>query len=323
MHGSQCGFCTPGFVMALFALYHAPTRAPVDRDEVNDWIAGNLCRCTGYRPIVDAALAACAAAADDRFRRGSRRRAAQLAALHDERRRLRRHRASASSPRPPRIDGARRRSTCSIRTRRSSPARPTSGCGSPSSCATCRRSSSSAASRGLDRSRTRRDAISFGAAVTLRRRAMPYLAAIDPRSRRTAAPLRRQAGAQRRHGRRQHRQRLADRRHAAGADRARRDAACCSAASERARCRWRISSSTTASRTARPGEFVRVRARAEVRRRRALPLLQDLQALRPGHLRRHGRVQLRLDGDAHRRARASPSAAWRRTPKRARAPRRR
>ncbi|MEX2009047.1 MAG: 2Fe-2S iron-sulfur cluster-binding protein, partial [Dongiaceae bacterium] len=46
-HASQCGFCTPGFVMALFALYHAG-EAP-DRSRVNDWLAGNLCRCTGYR----------------------------------------------------------------------------------------------------------------------------------------------------------------------------------------------------------------------------------------------------------------------------------
>jgi xanthine dehydrogenase small subunit len=56
-HGSQCGFCTPGFIMALFTLYHqrrAPTRA-----EIVDHIAGNLCRCTGYRPIVDAASDVC------------------------------------------------------------------------------------------------------------------------------------------------------------------------------------------------------------------------------------------------------------------------
>ncbi|MBS0555832.1 MAG: xanthine dehydrogenase small subunit [Proteobacteria bacterium] len=54
-HGSQCGFCTPGFVMSLFAMYlteQRPTRA-----RVNDVLSGNLCRCTGYRPIVDAALA--------------------------------------------------------------------------------------------------------------------------------------------------------------------------------------------------------------------------------------------------------------------------
>ncbi len=56
-HGSQCGFCTPGFVMSLFTLYHAGG-AP-DRRQVADHLAGNLCRCTGYRPIVDAALDAC------------------------------------------------------------------------------------------------------------------------------------------------------------------------------------------------------------------------------------------------------------------------
>ena len=52
-HGSQCGFCTPGFVMSLFALYKS-AQTP-SRQEINDAIAGNLCRCTGYRPIVDAA----------------------------------------------------------------------------------------------------------------------------------------------------------------------------------------------------------------------------------------------------------------------------
>ncbi|WP_205599688.1 xanthine dehydrogenase small subunit [Arhodomonas sp. KWT] len=54
-HGSQCGFCTPGFVMSLFALYLEGGRP--DRQRINDTLAGNLCRCTGYRPIVDAALA--------------------------------------------------------------------------------------------------------------------------------------------------------------------------------------------------------------------------------------------------------------------------
>jgi xanthine dehydrogenase small subunit len=53
-HASQCGFCTPGFVMSLFALYlekPAPTRG-----EVLDALSGNLCRCTGYRPIIEAGL---------------------------------------------------------------------------------------------------------------------------------------------------------------------------------------------------------------------------------------------------------------------------
>src|SRR5947207_3902417 len=51
-HGSQCGFCTPGFVMSLFALYKSAHRP--SRRDINDALAGNLCRCTGYRPIVDA-----------------------------------------------------------------------------------------------------------------------------------------------------------------------------------------------------------------------------------------------------------------------------
>jgi xanthine dehydrogenase small subunit len=54
-HGSQCGFCTPGFVMSLFALYHSD--APPNRESVLTALSGNLCRCTGYRPIIDAGLA--------------------------------------------------------------------------------------------------------------------------------------------------------------------------------------------------------------------------------------------------------------------------
>jgi xanthine dehydrogenase small subunit len=51
-HASQCGFCTPGFVMSLFALYLGAT-APA-REAVVDALSGNLCRCTGYRPIIEA-----------------------------------------------------------------------------------------------------------------------------------------------------------------------------------------------------------------------------------------------------------------------------
>ncbi|MGA2779153.1 MAG: xanthine dehydrogenase small subunit [Steroidobacteraceae bacterium] len=51
-HASQCGFCTPGFVMSLFALYLQTTRAT--REQVLEAISGNLCRCTGYRPIIEA-----------------------------------------------------------------------------------------------------------------------------------------------------------------------------------------------------------------------------------------------------------------------------
>ena len=70
-HGSQCGFCTPGFVMSLWDLYlkhdgsHASSSAaacssagacqPLQRKDIDIALSGNLCRCTGYRPIIDAA----------------------------------------------------------------------------------------------------------------------------------------------------------------------------------------------------------------------------------------------------------------------------
>ena len=60
-HATQCGFCTPGFVMSIAALaehHSAPTRG-----QINDALAGNLCRCTGYKPIVEATREACAAPA--------------------------------------------------------------------------------------------------------------------------------------------------------------------------------------------------------------------------------------------------------------------
>jgi xanthine dehydrogenase large subunit len=55
-HGSQCGFCTPGFVMSLWAAYerHLNAGTRPDRASLADELAGNLCRCTGYRPILDA-----------------------------------------------------------------------------------------------------------------------------------------------------------------------------------------------------------------------------------------------------------------------------
>ena len=60
-HGSQCGFCTPGFVMSLWGMYLkrvpmelGPAKIPLRR-EIDDALSGNLCRCTGYRPIIAAA----------------------------------------------------------------------------------------------------------------------------------------------------------------------------------------------------------------------------------------------------------------------------
>ena len=52
-HGSQCGFCTPGFVMSLFAMYKS--YSSYNENIIKDSIQGNLCRCTGYKPIIDAA----------------------------------------------------------------------------------------------------------------------------------------------------------------------------------------------------------------------------------------------------------------------------
>ncbi len=69
-YGSQCGYCTPGFVMSLFeGYYRGDCKGPC---EISDQLGGNLCRCTGYRPIRDAALNVLAgpkaAAANDPFR---------------------------------------------------------------------------------------------------------------------------------------------------------------------------------------------------------------------------------------------------------------
>ena len=77
-HGSQCGFCTPGFVMSLFALFHEPGRP--DRRRIDDALAGNLCRCTGYGPIIDAAGRMKDLAASDRF---DERAGATIQALRD------------------------------------------------------------------------------------------------------------------------------------------------------------------------------------------------------------------------------------------------
>ncbi len=63
----QCGFCTPGFVMTLTALLRSePNPSP---DRIRESLAGNLCRCTGYAPIVRAACAAAAGSREEGVRR--------------------------------------------------------------------------------------------------------------------------------------------------------------------------------------------------------------------------------------------------------------
>ncbi|MDH7799160.1 MULTISPECIES: (2Fe-2S)-binding protein [unclassified Beijerinckia] len=56
-HGLQCGYCTPGVVMTLVELQRDLEGQPVDEATVRHALAGNLCRCTGYQGMVDAALA--------------------------------------------------------------------------------------------------------------------------------------------------------------------------------------------------------------------------------------------------------------------------
>ncbi len=79
-HASQCGFCTPGFVMSLFTLYHSGLRPT--RQQIVDHIAGNLCRCTGYRPIIDAAQDACTGKPLDQWARNEAATCGALQALN-------------------------------------------------------------------------------------------------------------------------------------------------------------------------------------------------------------------------------------------------
>ena len=92
--GSQCGYCTPGFVMSMFAEQYRPGRAgPCDPHE----LGGNLCRCTGYRPIRDAALSLGPAAMRELFSIACRSPAPKLEADRVSRMRARDSRVLPSS----------------------------------------------------------------------------------------------------------------------------------------------------------------------------------------------------------------------------------
>lgn len=65
LNGSQCGYCTPGIVMAMFALYK--NHQNPGREIIEDALTGNLCRCTGYQPILNAAEKVCKSGSTDQF----------------------------------------------------------------------------------------------------------------------------------------------------------------------------------------------------------------------------------------------------------------
>jgi len=64
-NGSQCGYCTPGFIMSLFSLYKNSNKP--SREAIDDCLTGNLCRCTGYKPIIEAAAKSCVDGGIDHF----------------------------------------------------------------------------------------------------------------------------------------------------------------------------------------------------------------------------------------------------------------
>jgi xanthine dehydrogenase small subunit len=68
-HGTQCGFCTPGIVMSLFALYKNQPKA--NYGEILNALSGNLCRCTGYQPIIEAGKKIYLPKVEDQFDRNS------------------------------------------------------------------------------------------------------------------------------------------------------------------------------------------------------------------------------------------------------------
>ena len=82
-HGSQCGFCTPGFVMSLFAMTKTLSGQP-DDGTIDRELAGNLCRCTGYAPIARAARAALAERQPDAFDACASQTLSRLQALADD-----------------------------------------------------------------------------------------------------------------------------------------------------------------------------------------------------------------------------------------------
>ncbi len=82
-HGSQCGFCTPGFVMSMFA--YRKTNDQPQRESIIEALGGNLCRCTGYQPIIAAAVQMYEPNGEDQFSGKEKDTLTALAAIEDSR----------------------------------------------------------------------------------------------------------------------------------------------------------------------------------------------------------------------------------------------
>ena len=226
--GSQCGYCTPGFVCSMAAEFYRAGREPAPRLDGRRHTStttaptastctrssGNLCRCTGYRPIRDAAYALGAPRADDPL--AARRRRAAPRRPHDPARRRRRRVRAADRPRRgPAAAAARTPTPCS------SPARTDWGVD-----VNLRGARAPLRHRHRPRSPELRDAPRGPTSRRDRRGPHPHRDRAAPRRPRPAArralpAVRLAADPQRRHHRRQPRHRLADRRRRAGAARAR------------------------------------------------------------------------------------------------------
>ncbi len=217
-HGSQCGFCTPGIVMSLFAAYHSGV--PSNRARLCDQLAGNLCRCTGYRPILEAALAICDGAPDDRFAATAEARTEALARLHDNADLFVGDETSffAAPASVERLAALYARFPDATLVAGATDV----GLWITKQLRDLKRVIWLGRTAGLDDvGETADGALSLGAGVTLDDAVAA--ARRDPSGpRRAYAPLRLDPGASERNGRRKHRQRIADRRSRAGADRARR-----------------------------------------------------------------------------------------------------
>ncbi len=80
-HGSQCGFCTPGFTMSLFSMYKNYTS--ITNEVIDEALSGNLCRCTGYKPIIDAAKSLNSKKDQDKFKKNQNKTISLLKKIKD------------------------------------------------------------------------------------------------------------------------------------------------------------------------------------------------------------------------------------------------